>query len=182
VAPLALTCRRTIESELRMSLEDVFESVDAQPLATASIAQAGAHGSHMAGCAACAAHQLACTASARPLKCSGSALHPSLGTGARCGAARQRQGGGDKGAEAGGGGCADHGWVLWGVGVAGRAMVGALPGVGGMLWLRLLPAVPCLGPTAPAHPCKPPPLQTSTSSTSPPSSWNSSHPTSRAPR
>lgn len=31
--------RRTVESELRLSLEDVFVSVDLQPLATASIAQ-----------------------------------------------------------------------------------------------------------------------------------------------
>lgn len=31
--------RRTVEQELRMSLEDVFASVDPQPLASASIAQ-----------------------------------------------------------------------------------------------------------------------------------------------
>ena len=39
-----LPCRRTVESELRMSLEDVFASVDPVPLATASIAQVGGGG------------------------------------------------------------------------------------------------------------------------------------------
>ena len=37
--PALHACRRTVESELGMSLEDVFASVDREPLATASIAQ-----------------------------------------------------------------------------------------------------------------------------------------------
>lgn len=40
LAPI-ITRRRTVESELGMGLEDVFASVDRQPLATASIAQVG---------------------------------------------------------------------------------------------------------------------------------------------
>jgi hypothetical protein len=40
LSPL-MSRRPIIESELRLSLDDVFVSVDPQPLATASIAQAG---------------------------------------------------------------------------------------------------------------------------------------------
>ena len=57
--------RRTIESELQLSLEDVFESVDSQPLASASIAQART--SDVGGCVCARARARKRARAGRPL-------------------------------------------------------------------------------------------------------------------